>query len=508
MLRKLTRHPRRDAAERAIHWLVQYANSFSLACQSQRFTNAELPDQTTDCPGVAGQVVQTLVEFGQLDVACCLAKTILSLQRTGGCFARTASRAPSLLYTAYAASGLLAVAEYVPAALTAAVRACTYLASRIEPCGRLVPEAGSTAPDAWCEAARLVCVAALSGIADRLNEKKWAHACRRAVAWHARRMHLWSDSLPMLWRAAAAEALAELGDTELAQQVLRFLPWHPNRNGTYPEVQGSRITSLATQALMARTRFKLGELDAGARLLTWLARQQQESGGLPQAAVTRRAHAAQSPDAWSTACFLRACDLQVAAHFAARGHALPQSISLHDGRMQYVLDWATALGRGARIAEVGCGAGRYLAHLRAAMPDAFLVGIDPDASLLAKLPAQVEARKGDLLRIPAHSGEFDGVLAIESLEHCLLPEHAVRELCRVVKPGGSVLVIDKHAAHQPLSYHEPWERWFWPQELAHWLTACGCEVSTHLVAHGRNDRPTGLFVAWRAKRCVVAARAA
>lgn len=508
LLRTLMGHPRGNAAERAVHWLVQYANSFCLAWQPLRSSNTEWLVRTTCCPGVAGQVAQALAEFGQLDVACCLAKTILSLQLASGAFARPASRAPSLLYTAHAASSLLAVAEQVPAALASAERACAYLAARIEPCGRLVPETGSTAPDAWCEAARLTCVAALSAIADRLDQKKWADACHRALAWHARRIHLWSDSLPTFWRAAAAEALAELGDTELAQQVLRFLPWHPRRNGTYPEIRGKRTISLATQALIARTRFRLGELEAGARLLTWLARQQQNSGGLPQAPVTSRAHAAPPPDAWSTACFLRACQSQVAAHFAARGHALPQYISPQDGRMQCVLAWGMALGHGARIAEVGCGAGRYLAQLRSAIPDAWLVGIDPDTSLLAKLPSQVEKRKGDLLRIPAHSGEFDGVLAVESLEHCLLPQHAVHELCRVTKPGGSVLIIDKHAAYQPLSHHEPWERWFWPQELARWLNDCGCQVSTHPVAHGRHGRPTGLFVAWKAIRHAVATRAA
>ncbi len=505
-LRTLTGHPRGNAAERAVHWLVQYAHSFCLACQPQRPTNTKWPVHAPCCPGVAGQVVQALAEFGQLDAACGLAKTILSLQLAGGGFARANSRAPSVLYTAHAANGLLAVAEQEPAALASAVRAWAYLAARIEPCGRLVPESGSTAPDAWCEAARLTCAATFSAVADRLDQGKWAEACRRAVAWHARRIHLWSDSVPTLWRAAAAEALAELGDTELARQVLRLLPGHPSRNGIYPEIRGKRTTSLATQALIARTRFRLGELEAGARLLTWLTRQQQYSGGLPQAAMTSRAHAALPSDAWSTACFLRACRSQVAAHFAAHGHALPHSISPQDGRMQCVLEWGMALGHGARIAEVGCGAGRYLAQLRAAMPCARLVGIDPDASLLAKLPPEVEGRKGDLLRIPARSGEFDGVLAVESLEHCLLPEHAVRELCRVVRPGGSVLVIDKHAAHQPLSHHEPWERWFWPEELARWLTACGCEVSTRSVAHGGHSRPTGLFVAWKAIRHAVANR--
>jgi SAM-dependent methyltransferase len=412
------------------------------------------------------------------------------------------------VYTAQAAGGLLAVAELLPAAVDAAARACRYLASRIEPCGRIVPEPTSTAPDAWCEAARLGSLPPLAEAARRLGLPAWQLACRRAISWHARRMHLWSGAAPMLWRATAAAALAELEEAELAAEALRYTPIPARRNGTCPENHRSRQILLATQAILARARFQLGELDAGNRLLEWIARQQLAAGGLPHAVGTHRTGAAARPDFHSTTCYLLARRLQVAAHFAKHGHALPQAISPHDGRLQHVLAWARRLGPRARIAEVGCGPGRYLAQLRAALPDARLVGIDPDTRWISRLPAGVEGRTGDLLRIPASAGEFDGVLAIESLEHCLVPEHAVRELCRVVRPGGSVLIIDKHAGHQPLSQHEPWERWFWPREVAAWLGACGCDVQVSYVAHGPYHSPTGLFVAWQATRRAAVARAA
>lgn len=312
----------------------------------------------------------------------------------------------------------------------------------------------------------------------------------------------------MQWTGAAAATLAELGEIELATNTLCHVPWPPRRNQTYPETAHSKRTLLATQALLALTRLALGELAAADRLLAWLAKQQLPAGALPGTVGRGMAGAARVADAWSTACYLRACRAQVAAHFARHGHLLPQDISPHDGRMQCVLAWARGLGPEARIAEVGCGPGRFLAQLRAAMPSARLVGIDPDARFIAQLPAEIEGRTGDLLRIPARPGEFDGVLAIESLEHCLLPEQAVQELCRVVRPGGHVLVIDKHAAHQPLSHHQPWERWFWPQELAAWFAALGCHVETHAIAHGRHARPTGLFIAWHATRAVAANRAA
>ena len=86
--------------------------------------------------------------------------------------------------------------------------------------------------------------------------------------------------------------------------------------------------------------------------------------------------------------------------------------------------------------------------------------------MLAGLPPDATACRGSLLQIPLPDGSFDGAFAVESLEHALLPERAVAELCRIVRPGGRVLVIDKHRARQPLSHHDPWERWFTPEELA------------------------------------------
>ena len=95
---------------------------------------------------------------------------------------------------------------------------------------------------------------------------------------------------------------------------------------------------------------------------------------------------------------------------------------------------------------------------------------------------------------------MDGAIAIESLEHALLPERAVAELCRIVRPGGRVLVIDKDRARQALSEHEPWERWFTPQELAGWLRAWCNQVTVTPIAHLEGQPGQGLFLAATATR--------
>jgi malonyl-CoA O-methyltransferase len=184
--------------------------------------------------------------------------------------------------------------------------------------------------------------------------------------------------------------------------------------------------------------------------------------------------------------------------FAAE-NGFPVEIDAADGRLAAVLQWCRDLGP-ARIIDVGCGKGRFLRHLRRAAPQATLVGVDLSPAALAALPDGVERRQGDLLRLPAGTGEFDAALCVEALEHSLLPRRAVAELCRVVRPGGSILIIDKNASHQPLSDHQPWERWFRPGEIAGWLAAEADDICVRPVAHGGRPAPSGLFLCWTGRR--------
>lgn len=48
--------------------------------------------------------------------------------------------------------------------------------------------------------------------------------------------------------------------------------------------------------------------------------------------------------------------------------------------------------------------------------------------------------RGDLCALPFPDGRFDGVVLTEVLEHCADPFSAVREVHRVLKPGGLALV--------------------------------------------------------------------
>lgn len=101
-----------------------------------------------------------------------------------------------------------------------------------------------------------------------------------------------------------------------------------------------------------------------------------------------------------------------------------------------------------RLLDVGSGAKPYEPFFRDAVAE--YVGLD-----VANPAADLEGTVED---IPAADGSFDIVLCTQTLEHANDPGRAVRELRRVVAPGGRVLA----STHGVQVYHpNPDDFWRW-----------------------------------------------
>jgi 2-polyprenyl-3-methyl-5-hydroxy-6-metoxy-1,4-benzoquinol methylase len=90
------------------------------------------------------------------------------------------------------------------------------------------------------------------------------------------------------------------------------------------------------------------------------------------------------------------------------------------------------------LADVGCGSGRLWSDLQAMFSRC--IGID--AVRYAGLPDNVEFRQADLDAVPLPLSDAcaDAVAAVETIEHLENPWAFCRELSRVVRPGGWVVV--------------------------------------------------------------------
>jgi len=97
--------------------------------------------------------------------------------------------------------------------------------------------------------------------------------------------------------------------------------------------------------------------------------------------------------------------------------------------------------RGQRVLDVGCAAGLLTAS---AVQAALLLGLDRDPAVLQHARAHgYEVLRVDLDtpdRLPLPDAGFDVVLALDVLEHLAAPLRLLRELRRVLRPGGLLIL--------------------------------------------------------------------
>ncbi len=104
---------------------------------------------------------------------------------------------------------------------------------------------------------------------------------------------------------------------------------------------------------------------------------------------------------------------------------------------------------GQRVLDLGCGPGDGASRLNSA--GAVAVGLDYSQGMLEtarKDPANAgRLTRGDAGRLPFRAGAFDKVICTNSFHH--YPAHfpALREMRRVLKPGGLLVLVDPRKDH-------------------------------------------------------------
>ncbi|MHB1329544.1 MAG: class I SAM-dependent methyltransferase [Gemmatimonadales bacterium] len=168
----------------------------------------------------------------------------------------------------------------------------------------------------------------------------------------------------------------------------------------------------------------------------------------------------------------------------------------------------------SRILDAGCGAGDYVAILGDLGYDASGVehSIEKVRTWNSTHPDDARVAQGDLMRLTYADSSFDGALLNEVLEHVPDERTALRELHRVIRPGGALLIFspnrlypfETHGFDDPKSgrrispirtfglpwlprswvhrVYRPWARNYSPREMHSLLREAGFEIaSSHFV---------------------------
>src|SRR5262245_15812358 len=143
------------------------------------------------------------------------------------------------------------------------------------------------------------------------------------------------------------------------------------------------------------------------------------------------------------------------------------------------LDQCTSAGC---VLDCGTGTGALVRALSVNLARPLcLHGVDRSPGMLARAaielgrgPSPVELRRADIRRLPFPSGGFEVVMSAHILEHLSDPLDGLREMVRVLRPGGTLLLVTTRPSVPEAVLRLTWRyRTFNQAWLLHALTACG-----------------------------------
>ena len=151
------------------------------------------------------------------------------------------------------------------------------------------------------------------------------------------------------------------------------------------------------------------------------------------------------------------------------------------GALVDLLHADTAYPAGSRVLEAGCGVGAQTVTLARRSPAAQFTAVDIAADSLAVARqrvaeagfSNVEFRQADIFALPFPAASFDHVFVCFLLEHLAQPGAALAILKRLLRPGGTITVIEgDHGS-----------TYFYPESRAA-QAAIGCLVQMQRAAGG------------------------
>jgi malonyl-CoA O-methyltransferase len=443
-------------------------------------------------PEVTGYFIPTLLDCGEVELAVRCARWLMGVQGSDGSFREPwGGIRPYIFDTGQALRGLLSVADLVPGARDAARLAAGYLCREALEGGRggfnfRDPQEGKLGT-------HLYVLPPLMQSAVLFGEKRYSEVAERCLDhYRARQYELRIDDLTH-FLAYRLEALIDLGRADLAVPVLHRLRQLQTTDGAVRGIGGADWVCSPGLAQLAICWYKTGEAQTAGRALDWLDRDQLPCGGFFGSYGPGADYFPDVVPAWVVKFYLDACRHRLLSYVEKQGCQATDVVPCDDACIE-VLAGLVDVGR--KVIQVGCGQGAWLKALHQRRPSAHYAGHDLSARLLTGFPPYWERTAGSLEHIPHPDESFDVTFSFEPHLRALSFENSIREMVRITRPGGRVVVM---ARRKPGEGALGWQL---PLESRHLeaLLEKGCENLTARTLPANTDSaapPTFLWVGRR-----------
>jgi len=430
-------------------------------------------------PEVTGYYIPTLIRWGYRDIAEQYADWLVSIQREDGAILNTAGEYGYVFDTAQVLKGLLAAKRVFGNKYDSAIiKGCEWILSNMQSDGRLTtPNMSDWGEDASLELIHIYCLSPIREAAEVFDKNKWRDDAKKIWIYYKEK-HL-EDILEFKrlihFHAYLMEALLDIGEFDLAREGMKKLEGYEDTLGYVPAYSDKRWICSTGLFQLAIVWYRLGDIERGNKVFDYCLRFQNESGGWFGSYMTPLAdknseendYFSGSEISWANKFFLDALYHKNKAECEISSPDFQGGlIDKNDGRYQVVesviRDYISERNKREselKVLDAGCSAGRYLKNLHERFVDIQLFGSDISETVLGKLPEYVEAKLGTLTSLPYDENSIDILFSCEAVEHAVDLKSAVKEMARVVKPGGIILVIDKNTEALGEMEIGAWKQW-------------------------------------------------
>jgi malonyl-CoA O-methyltransferase len=269
----------RSSLEKALAWVYNHRIRESGVVVHHQTKNVT--------PEVTGYLITSLYNSGEKEFAFDLTRWELKIQKKDGSFAAPGIEISYTFDTAQVIRGFLTVANDMPEVKPAIFKACDYMLTQIDEKGEIhtpsedmwnLPNGGKLSK--YCN---LFCIAPLLEAGKKFNQSLYVKAAQQSLNFYKNKKDI-TEFKPELGTLShifgyMMEALAELGEQELAQKGLEQALKIQKIDGAIPAYPGAEWVCSTGMAQLGLAWFKIGNHAKAQEMLHYLEKIQNASGG-------------------------------------------------------------------------------------------------------------------------------------------------------------------------------------------------------------------------------------